>query len=122
MPTRLGPMRSCTQAAMRRSRSTKYAAAVINPPRMMAILIPVSMRRCVILGRCSRWLLRGRSQLIHFQIDAHFGDLTHRSGEEHDFSRDVAEDLLRLIQATAAGQLPEELSFDLHTGRRSHRP
>ena len=35
MPTRLGPMRSCTQAAIHRSSSTKYAAAVIRPPSRM---------------------------------------------------------------------------------------
>ena len=31
MPTRFGPLRSCTQAAIQRSSSTRYAAAVIRP-------------------------------------------------------------------------------------------
>ena len=37
IPTRFGPRRSCTQAAIQRSKSTRYAAAVISPPISMAI-------------------------------------------------------------------------------------
>ena len=37
IPTRFGPSRSCTHAAIQRSKSTRYAAAVISPPISRAI-------------------------------------------------------------------------------------
>ena len=43
MPARFGPSRSCTQAAIHRSKSTRYAAAVIKTAISTALLINVSM-------------------------------------------------------------------------------